>query len=105
MSRVITYPSVVDQSPNTIVVIDATVEEIENIVLFCQSSSKDYDIYLYRNDIDDLQWLNSVASNADYILINQTSGVIINNTSQISQFGSDQQLNTPLAYFQQVDIL
>jgi hypothetical protein len=88
-----------------VVVIDATVEEVENIVLFCQSSNKEYDIYLYSNDIDDLQWLNLAVSTANYTLISQTSSVTIDNTSQISQFGPEQQLNTPLAYFQQVDIL
>jgi hypothetical protein len=88
-----------------VVVIDATVEEVENIVLFCQSSNKDYDIYLYSNDIDDLQWLNLAVSTANYTLISQTSSVTIDNTSQLSKFGFEQQLNTPLAYFQQVDIL
>jgi hypothetical protein len=105
MSRIITYPSVVEPTPNTIVVVDATVAEVENLVLFCQSCDEDYDIYLYSDDVDDLQWLNSVVSSATHTLVSQTSSVTINNSDQISYFGSDQKLNTPLAYFKQVDII
>jgi hypothetical protein len=102
-SRIITHPSTVEKRTNfTVVLIDAGIEEVENITLFCQVSRQNYDIYLYKQDLNDLQWLDTIVQLADHTLINQTSSVIAE-TNQISKFGVDQQLNTPLAYFQQVD--
>jgi hypothetical protein len=103
-SRIITHPSTVEKQTNfTVVLIDASVEEVENITLFCQVSRQNYDIYLYKQDLNNLQWLDAILQLADHILISQNSLVTVNNVNQISKFGLDQQLNTPLAYFQQVD--
>jgi hypothetical protein len=103
-SRIITHPSTVEKQTNpTVVIIDASVEEVENITMFCQVSRQDYDIYLYVQDIEDLQWLDTIIQSADYVLISQRSLLTIDSTDQISKFGVGQQLNTPLAYFQQVD--
>jgi hypothetical protein len=103
-SRIITHPSIVEkQSNNTVVLIDASVEEVENIGLFCQVSNKDHDIYLYKEEVGDLIWLSSITSNADCVLIAEDSKVSVANESQIHQYGKNQRLNTPLAYFQEVD--
>jgi hypothetical protein len=104
ISRVITYPSTVEkQSNTTVVLIDASVEEVENIARFCQVSNQNYDVYLYKQDLNDLQWLDTIIQLADHTLISQSSLVTVDNVDQISKFGIEQQLNTPLAYFQQVD--
>jgi hypothetical protein len=103
-SRIITHPSIVEkQSNNTVVLIDASVEDVENIGLFCQVSNKDHDIYLYKQDVDDLIWLSDITNTADCILIAEDSKVPVTNVSQIHQYGKNQRLNTPLAYFQEVD--
>jgi hypothetical protein len=103
-SRFITYPSTVEkQSNNTVVLIDATEYEVEQIGRFCQISDKDHDIYLYKQDVDDLTWLSDITTNADCILVSEDSKVIIESVSQIHQYGKNQRLNTPLAYFQEVD--
>jgi hypothetical protein len=104
ISRVITHPSTVEkQSNNTVVVIDATEYEVEQVGRFCQISDKNYDIYLYKEDVDDLIWLSDITNAADCVLIAENSKVLVNNTSQIQQYGKNQRLNTPLAYFQEVD--
>jgi hypothetical protein len=103
-SRIITYPSIVEkESNNTVVLIDASVDDVKNVSLFCQVSNKDHDIYLYKQDVNDLIWLSSIINAADCILIAEDSAVSIDNVSQIHQYGKNQRLNTPLAYFQQVD--
>lgn len=103
-SRFITYPSTVEkQSNNTVVLVDATVDEVENVGLFCQASRKDHDIYLYKQDVDDLSWLHTVAGDADCVLIAEHSVLTVDSVGQIIQYGSTQRLNTPLAYFQEVD--
>lgn len=104
ISRVITYPSTVEKSSNTtVVIIDASVQDVAEITAFCQSSNKEYDIYLYKHDLDDVQWLSIIAQLSDVVLVNQQTKVTIENVDQIALFGLAQQLNTPLAYFQQVD--
>ena len=103
-SRIITYPSTVEkQSNNTVVLIDASVDDVENVSLFCQVSNKDHDIYLYKQDVNDLVWLSSITNAADCVLIAEDSTVSIDNVGQIQQYGKNQRLNTPLAYFQEVD--
>ena len=104
ISRIVTHPSTVEKQSNlTVVLIDASIEEVENVTLFCQVSRQNYDIYLYKQDLNDLQWLGAIVQLADHTLISQNSLVTVDNVNQISKFGLDQQLNTPLAYFQQVD--
>jgi hypothetical protein len=103
-SRIITYPSTVEkQSNNTVVLVDATVDEVELVGLFCQASNKDHDIYLYKQDVDDLTWLHTITDGADCVLIAEDSVLTVDNAGQIIQYGSKQKLNTPLAYFQQID--
>lgn len=103
-SRIITYPSIVEkESNNTVILIDASVDDVENVSLFCQVSNKDHDIYLYKQDLGDLIWLSSITNSADCVLIAEDSKVSIDNVSQIHQYGKNQRLNTPLAYFQEVD--
>ena len=81
-SRFITHPSLVDKSSNrTVLVVDATEDDVENIGLFCKVSNKNYDVYLYRIELNDEKWLNSILAVTDSILQKETSSVIIDNTS------------------------
>lgn len=104
MSRFITYPSIEPRSQDhTIVLIDASTSDIENVGLFCKTSFKEYDIYLYRSDLDDLNWLSSAVANSDMVLINETSTVYINNHDNLTKFGPNEPLLDPLVYFQNYD--
>lgn len=103
-SQVITYPSTVKKQSNiTLVIIDPDVKDVAEMTAFCQTSNKEYDLYLYRHDLDDLQWLSSVAESADAVLVNETSNLTLENLTTSLKFGSNQQINTPLTYLQQVD--
>lgn len=102
-SRFITYPSVVDKSNNhTVVLVDASEEDIEDIGLFCKLSNKNYDIYLYRGDSYDLEWLNHVSKRADNMLIKDNSQV--STTANHQKFGSNSKQVSPLEYFQNYDL-
>jgi len=98
-SRFITYPSTVNKENNTVVLIDADVDDVERIGLFCKTSKRDHDIYLYRGDLHDLEWLNSICKQADVILINDVSQVTIQNSNSAIRYGN-QQMPNPLVYFQ-----
>jgi len=98
-SRFITPPDTVyPDSNHTVVLVDATPEDIEKINYFCNASNKNYDIYLYKGDYDDLQWLGAVTNLADHVLINESSQVTISGIGNQSKFS----LNV-LEYFQKFD--
>jgi hypothetical protein len=102
MSRFITYPSVEPKSlDHTVVLIDANIDDIERVGLFCKQSNKEYDIYLYRSDLSDLEWLSSIVVNSDTVLLNELSTECTN--SKIIKFGSRQILRNPVDYFQEYD--
>lgn len=106
MSRFITYPSTVKRAQDhTVVLIDATVADIENVGMFCKSADKDYDIYLYRSDLDDLQYLGYVVSQSDRVLINETSDVYVQNSKQVAKFGDHQDIASALDYFMVYDTI
>lgn len=97
-SRIVTYPSLIEKSENhTVVIIDATVEAVGDIGLFCQGCEKFYDIYLYREDINDLHWLEHITENADQVLLAKGSNVTID-TKVSTTFNL-----SPLEYFVEFD--
>jgi hypothetical protein len=80
-SRFITYPSIEPKSSNshTVLIIDADNEDVINIGMFCKASTKNYDIYLYKQDIDDPNWLSNINASLDCTLIKDTTNVQVNN--------------------------
>lgn len=103
MTRFITYPDLVDKESNhTVTIVDATVNEIEDLAFFCKVCEKDYDVYLYKQDIDDLDWLGKITVNSDKILVNDESTVKVPNNN-IELFGKFRTTKSPIDYFQKVD--
>ena len=103
-SRFITYPSTVEKSTNhTVVLIDAVEEDIERIGLFLKTSQQDFDVYLYRGDLYDLEWLNYIGNEADVYLIHDTSQVKVSHDSL--RYGPGLDLPNPLSYFQKIEQL
>ena len=99
-SRFITYPSTVEKSQNhTVLLIDPDIADIERVGLFCKTSHKDYDIYLYNGESGDLEWLNYLESRVDWLLINESSHVIITGSEKVERRKS----SDILAYFQEFD--
>lgn len=77
-SRLITYPSIVEDGSNQkVVVIDATGQELGQLERFLQTSRTNFDVYLYTGESYDLEWLNYVSTAAKLILINDSSQVKI----------------------------
>lgn len=99
-SRFITNPDVVETNGNhCIVLIDPTISDIENIGLFCKVSTKEYDVYLYNDAMDDLEWLSYVASKADIIMQSDISKITLSDNLSILRFLEGHALN----YFQDFD--
>lgn len=92
-NRFIFHPSIVQHESNyTVLLVDATKEEIEALALFCSTSERSYDVYLYRGSIDDLRWLSSVSNSSDQILIRNSSKVTITGAGDIIHYSQEREL-------------
>lgn len=106
MSRFITYPSVVDKvNGHTVVLIDATKEDVNRVGIFCESCVKDYDIYLYYHDIGDLPYLDYIVGHSDRVLLHEDSKIYIKNFSALTKIGNHQEIADALEYFSTYDTI
>ena len=96
-SRIITHPDLLEKTTNhTVIIVDPTEEELEVVGLFCMSSNRNYDIYVYSGALGALEWLHEVNNRADAMLINHNSQV----SSNVGERYNDNEL---IEYFQKVD--
>ena len=103
-SRFITWPSIVDRTTShTVVLVDATKEDIEQISEFCAVCDKNYDIYLYEGGTGDLEYLNAISDNSELFLINDTSQVTT--TAKSVRYGIGKEYTTAVEYFSSYDQL
>ena len=101
-SRIITYPSTVENKlDHSVVIVDASDDDIAKIGLFLAGCQKNYDVYLYEGHIGDLEWLNHIGSTADIYLINDISEVKISING--IRYGQGLSLSDPLEYFQKIE--
>lgn len=98
-SRFITYPSTVDKVRKTVMIID--IKPADFIVLneFLQTSTNDFDVYLYDGESHDLEWLNHVTKDCDHVLIDDASQVRITPESTNVRYGTGLEYQTPYGYF------
>ena len=96
-SRFITYPSTVEACSNRrVVLIDATEQDRTQVERFLQTSVENFDVYLYSSEEYDLEWLNYASTDAELILIDDTSQV------RVTPNGIRYQ-NNPLEYFEKIE--
>lgn len=102
-SRLITWPSTVEKSINhTVVLVDATAEEIEDIANFFRTSHANFDVYLYEGTQGDLEYLGHVCNNSDCVLINNNSNVQVENIDYV-RYGTDCELESLFSYFKKIE--
>ena len=97
-SRFITYPDILPKSPNhTVLLVDADLDDVANLASFCTVSRQNYDIYLYKGDTSDLEWLNHLSANLDKTFIKYTSLVQITSSDRYTT------VNDLRDYFTKID--
>lgn len=80
----------------TVLVIDASATEIQQLTEFLYSAEQPYNIYMYSKEMDNLDWLTEAVLRADTVLQQQDSTVPV---SGPTKFGPDQDLKNPSEYF------
>ena len=68
-SNFITPPDFVDDPMHTITIIDALPEEIELVGKLCQVGQETYNIYLYRTDMNQPDWLKQAIDLSDAVIV------------------------------------
>jgi len=91
-SNFITPPDFVD----SVLIVDATKEQIESVAQHCKDAQIPYNVYLYNSAMNDLNWLGQAIDRADTVLLAQDSPAPILNHIK---FGADQILKEPADYF------
>lgn len=92
-SNFVTPPDIVE----TILVINATKEQISACADACRNSSKSYNVYFYHTDMKEHAWLAEVVQRSDIILQEFTAQAPI--LCQTVKFGTGQNLKQPSDYF------
>lgn len=92
-SNFITPPDLVE----TILVINATKEQIEACAEACRNGDRVYNVYFYHSDMNDVHWLGEVVQRSETILQAVDSEVPV--LCPTVKFGPEQDLIQPQDYF------
>jgi hypothetical protein len=98
-SRFITYPSTVEKTRYTALIIDIKPADFIVLTEFLQKTDSDFDVYLYDGASYDLEWLNHVTKDCDHVLIDSSSQVTIKPEDTNIRYGKGLEYQTPYGYF------
>jgi hypothetical protein len=87
----------------TITVVDATPEQVGDLAKRCKFDNHSYNIYLYAEDMNNLQWLAEAVKRSDAVLVNRLCNLINPGAddeyiSKIMWFGINEDLKSPVDY-------
>ena len=91
-SNFITPPDLIE----TVLVVDASEEDIKSLAEGIKTIGKPYNVYFYNAEMKDYNWLGKVMDRSDIVLMHQDSQVPV--LTKVS-FGPDAVFNQPLDYF------
>jgi hypothetical protein len=69
-SNFITPPDLVENDLPTVLVVDASWDEIETLALYCQHCTYLYNIYIYHDVMFETNWLQKIFERAHIVIIN-----------------------------------
>lgn len=101
-SRFITYPSTVERTRHTVLIIDIKPADFVALTEFLQTNTNDFDVYLYEGKSHDLEWLNHVSQKCDDVLIDEDSQVKITPLDTNTRYGKNNQYQTPIDYLTKI---
>ena len=110
-SNFITPPDFVDNANPSVLLIDASWDDVETIALWCQNANDCYNVYMYSDIMLDEQWLNEAITRVDAIVLNteksdctQIKNTLIKDArtwyyGPSRYLGNPRQLGAPLEFF------
>lgn len=108
----ITPPDSVTNDNHTVVLIDATDEQLNHLAEYCRTASTSYNVYIYNNGMNDINWLNLALDAADAFIVNTEPNELSPVKDHIAEslkswhygpkrfLGNDRHINNLEKYFQ-----
>lgn len=69
-SNFITPPDFISEALHTVLLIDPTWQELESIAVLCKTGETDFNVYVYDETMNDIDWLLKAANQADAVIVN-----------------------------------
>ncbi len=69
-SNVVTPPDFVHNMLPSVLIIDPSVTEIENLAMYLATSTQCYNVYVYSMNLNDSQWLTKALSESSAVIVN-----------------------------------
>jgi hypothetical protein len=110
-SNFITPPDFVDESKHSVLIMDASWDDIETLAIWCQNVDTYFNVYVYEDIAGEEEWLMEVAKRVDSIIINSRAGSadackhLLLKTDKVFYYGpknylrTDNRIETPIDYF------
>jgi hypothetical protein len=110
-SNFITPPDFVDDPLLNVLVIDADWIDVENLAYWCKTAPACYNVYVYNDSMNNVDWLEKAIHQVDYIVINSVVTEITPTKNTLLKdprtwyygpnqyLGNTQQLSNPLDFF------
>ena len=68
-SKLITFPHAI-HDPNSLLIVNATDSDIENLAVWLCSQDTEYNIHLYNGDPDSAPWSHNIAAMVKTVIVN-----------------------------------
>jgi hypothetical protein len=69
-STIVTPPDFVETSAHTVTLIDPEWTEVEDLAFFLKTAKKPYNVYVYREEMDNVDWLDTAIAKSGHIIVN-----------------------------------
>ena len=69
-SNFVTPPDFVQEAKHSVLLIDATQDEVQNLAYFCKTVPVYFNIYLFHTGMADTEWLAEVRDQVDAVVVN-----------------------------------
>jgi hypothetical protein len=97
----ITPPDFVEDPNYNILLVDVDPVDIETLAYLCAGHTEAFNIYMYKEDLDDILWFNDCVTRADAIIVNTENNSFSTIKDRLADldktfyYGSKRFLNNP----------
>ena len=101
-SKLITPPDFIE-SGNNILIVDASEFELATLILWLKTVNLDLNLYLYRTDMSNVNWLYNILTNVQTVLLytqeHSLDSVFADTGSKVIRFGEGTEYHSLIDYF------
>jgi dipeptidyl aminopeptidase/acylaminoacyl peptidase len=69
-STIVTPPDFVDSGSPSVTLIDPDWSDVEDVAFYLKTSKKTYNVYVYRSEMGEVEWLDTAIAKSGHIIVN-----------------------------------